>query len=241
MEFPKFSPRAVDLIRSGVITVDVHLARDGASVVGRCVQPHPRLKLRACDSFNDIEELVRLLGDVKTDFPHQTPPTLRTGRSGESPLVDVGTPPTFVYKHGVKNELPKASLCFADFGLSEAEFQARARSVCNRLGSAKIVSRITTQTLVLEIKGAKDLTEWWERATSLQRWIVLTTAKMVGHPPPGCSYQNLRGQHHAMLSNLSCPFLDAGIEIRSKSPVSEDDPEGYAHSEQDSEIGALVE
>jgi hypothetical protein len=59
------SKRIRDLISNGVITVSVHIARDGHEVWARCTQPHPRLGLRTSTSYQ-LEEIEELLVKVPT-------------------------------------------------------------------------------------------------------------------------------------------------------------------------------
>jgi hypothetical protein len=177
------------------------------------------------------------LEKVKT--PPQTSPTLPLRGKGPPRVPISGVPPSSVIKNGVKNELPQGSLSFSDFSLKRADFQLRAGFVANKIGAAKIVSRITTAPASMEVRGAADLKEWWEGATPLMKWLVLTNSKHAGLPPPGCDYTHLKGDHVEKLLSLECPFPDARTEIYSKDSLAEDDPEGNASAEE-SEDGVLV-
>jgi hypothetical protein len=52
------TPRIRDLVAEGVITISVHISRDGTDVWARCVQPHPRLGVGTNESLtlDDLEE-----------------------------------------------------------------------------------------------------------------------------------------------------------------------------------------
>lgn len=245
MDLPKFSPRIVELIKSGVITVDIHLARDGFSVLARATQPHPRLGVRASTTYT-LEEIVDVLSKVKCQQGSATSPNREKIKDTETysprgvhfPLVgDKFAAPSSVTRYGVRNELPSKSLCFMDFTLSDVQFAGRAQVVADNLGSAKLVSRITTARDVLDVSGASNLEEWWMKATPFQRWFLLSSSKKAGTAPSGCSYAALGEGHTRMLKSLSCPFRDARAQVYQTTPHPKDVPRRDADSEEESDGG----
>lgn len=57
------SRRIKELVANGVITIDVHITRDGTDVWARSTQPHPKLGVQTCTSHT-LEGIERLLAKV---------------------------------------------------------------------------------------------------------------------------------------------------------------------------------
>lgn len=204
----ELSPRITELLHAGVISITADLFGSGRDVYGRVVQPHPRLGVYPHQSMT-LEELEPLLskvrvpqvqgshlGEVDTGSPYQTPT-----RKGNAVSVfcdrtdpEIGKVPTQIGISGVKNLLPKASLCWKELQhLNDDQLNRRILAVGKEIGADKAVSRITTQPNLNSTSGA-TLYKWWLKASLQQRWALITSAKAVGKAPSIDEVPNLLGR-----------------------------------------------
>jgi hypothetical protein len=146
-------------------------------------------------------------------------------------MISRGKKITSVVNGGVKNQLPTGTLCFHDRMLSQQDFMYRAAFIADRIGQAKLVSRIATDLDRLKVTGASTLVEWWDRASSYQRWVLLTTRGKVGRAPEGFSYENIPGDLSRALHGMTnAPFRDAGLIMGKEATDEEEDLTGYSTS-----------
>jgi hypothetical protein len=227
MEIP-LSQRAIDLVNSGVITISVHISKDGNDVWGRCTQPHPRLGVKTTDSMK-IEELVAALEKVQTTRSYEKP----AGASVPIPFrgkEDLYPKKTFfstieeaigfaktqklrqVERNGVKNLLSVNSLHVDDLVRTQTAIFARCCEVSANIGTAKLTSRIATNRVLLTVTGATDLTEWWEYSTSFQKFILLSERKRSGAGGPDNGW-SIPQDLLAKLDHLPVPFREAGSQV----------------------------
>jgi len=215
------SHRINALVRSGVITVGVHITRDGQDVWARFVQPHPGLGIDSCTSYT-LEEVERESAKILDRTPE-----IRTGPSGlvtktASPIsygfesVEAASKRgssnelMMINKGGVKNFLPKDSLTPADFDRGIQSLFARACSVSETLGTPKIVSRITSKPDVLHVDSVSELSEWWSQSTPPQRFIILTRAKLF---PQRKGEVQVKSTWLDLIEMLPCPFQDPETQM----------------------------
>jgi hypothetical protein len=222
----EITPRIKDLVRSGVITIGVHITSDGTDVWVRTVQPHPRLDIKTYESMTLLEAETRLskvsthassglsLRPVKKTAP---PPS---GEEGEFNFLGFESVPDAVsfgkqvkeYRTdgGVRNKLPLDSLTPHDLGSPVKTLYARACSVADRLGTAKIVSRIATKPDSLGVQGCRNLAEWWSGSTATQRLVILSHAKVFQRQAGGIRIKN---HWIDQLEQLPCPFRQAEAQV----------------------------
>jgi len=227
----EITPRLERLLSENVISIGAHITGEGQNVWVCTLQPHPRLGVKTSDIMTVDEAEERL---AKLDRP--TVATIDIGLGGVSlrretpPETDRWTrssaaaaAPKTITRGGVVNSLPIDSLCQGDFGLSMFEFQARARVVAERLGHAKLVSRIRAAPTTMGIVGTTTLGEWWDRAHPSQRFQLLTTRKKSGE------FKDIPNGGSKMAA-LQRPFLDSPNLL--SSPVA---PQGAPEEEAFSE------
>jgi hypothetical protein len=58
------SDRTIDLVREGIVIIDVNFSKDGTSFLARTTQPHPRLGVQTNHTFVDPETLTSKLAKV---------------------------------------------------------------------------------------------------------------------------------------------------------------------------------
>jgi hypothetical protein len=217
--------RAKELIRGGVITVGVHISKDGMDVWARATQPHLKLGIRTCTSYS-IDEIVGLLDKVVTQTSSLRgidPISVSTESSNQIGILSTGWKslneaisflernPVKVMKDGVQNKLPLDSISPFDFSLGDRELFARLAAIANRLGTPKLVSRIASRRDILGVKGAVNLLEWWEGASPSQRIIVLSKAKSL--PSDGMGNVKLHSRWLTRMERQPSPFRDAEAQV----------------------------
>jgi len=183
------SPRIRELISNGVITVGVHITRDGNDVWARTVQPHPRLGVPSSTSYT-LEEIEEKLKPVltrpskKDAMPTHPDKLIVQAAEGSLGFHDVEEAIAFarknlreIVRNGVRNKLPLDSLVPSDFDRSRGELFARIAVVGANLTSAKLASRINSQRDLLFVKNAVTLEEWWDMAGATQKVMLLLRSK----------------------------------------------------------------
>jgi hypothetical protein len=190
------SPRISELLKAGVITITADYYSSGIDLYGRVVQPHPKLGVYPHQSMT-LAELEPSLEKVRTDrettrssFGEESVMTTPT-KKGQSVNVatrndpEIGKVPEAITIHGIRNSLPKASLCWKDLHhLSDDQLNRRLLSIGKEMGNDKAVSKISSGS---NFKTTKQPTlyKWWCEASPEDRWTLVTTKKMVGTEPNG--------------------------------------------------------
>jgi hypothetical protein len=188
----RVTPRIAELLQAGVITITADWFSSGAEMYGRVTQPHPRLGVYPHESYK-LDELEISLEKLKVPTlqgsPNSSLPVSATGspvKRGTAIKVltrddpEIGKIPTEVtLPGGVRNILPKASICFRDLQfLNDDQLYARLMSVGRELGADKAVSRISSVPSLL--REESTLYKWWQKATYEQRFTLITSSKLVG-------------------------------------------------------------
>lgn len=236
------SERIQVLVSTGVITLGVHITRDGKDVWARVVQPHPRLGIPTHTSYTleEIEEkLLKVSSLSSTGFlPKESVvtqaspgkkmyigPKVNAGDSqrrskdlNDFGFISISEAIGFAERKGlnkvdhsgISNLLPRDSLTPTDLERPLHELFARACTVASNLGTAKIVSRITSKPDVLRVNGAIDLSDWWAKASPTQRAVILTKAKVF--PKQGEQVILLK-KWLDRLDKLPAPFRDAEAQV----------------------------
>jgi len=210
----EITPRLKRLLSENMISVGAHVTGQGTDIWVRVLQPHPRLAVTTNESMTVSEAEERL---AKLDTPLKVEMKLSQGRvhlrrvtPPETDNWDMAlaarVSPKTITRGGVVNQLPSDSLCKGDLGLSAYELQARARVVSEKLGHAKLISRIRTAGPSMKVSGATTLAEWWDRAGPDKRWTLLSSAKKAGgaieHP---WEWQKV--------AEINRPFLDTPLDL----------------------------
>lgn len=230
------------LVARGVLTASVHVSRDGIDCWFRPTQSHPRLGVRTNESLNasDATRIFgsssKFAGkDEKTVWaprekslgsqtvpmpfrpsvsvePSQNPDivvTTYTQALQRSRLKNLSV----VIRNGVGNLLPKDSLSWWDLGREDYDdFAARAFLVAAQQGEAKAAAKISSQAPTMRVVGAGDLHEWWFKATSDQKWALLSSAKKRGETPKTC-LEGLKSSYARRLEILPCPFRNSPLNV----------------------------
>jgi hypothetical protein len=220
------SRRIRELISNGVITVGVHITRDGNEIWARAVQPHPRLGITTHQSYT-LDEIESSLAKVKTDLPARTDifspdlhPARVLARAGEGyyGFADVAAAISYARDHlrdikrgSLRNKLPLDSLCKDDLEMKPKDLFARTALVGHHLTTAKLVARIASQRDKLSVKGASTLNEWWSDATAVQRLMLVMRSKHLPKQEDGLV--RLHGHWLDKLSTMAFPFRDAEAAV----------------------------
>jgi hypothetical protein len=225
MEF-SFSQRILDLVTSGVITIGIHITQDGNDIWARAVQPHPRLGITTQTSYVP-EDLADLLSKITTTRPTKmafgSEPSYPVDNSVKGPgrvhfdsidkaiLYSKKNQLTKHFNGGVWNLLPEDSIVPLDMDRSNLACYARFCAVADKLGTAKLVSRISTNRQNLYVRGSTDLQEWWTNATPLQRVILLGKKKHFSRDESG--EIRIHGRWLDLIQELPHPFREAGTQV----------------------------
>lgn len=243
MEVPKFGKRTLNLLASGVIMINVHYAGEGMSCMANVSQPHPRLGVFPWQQF-PVEELVDKLDKVCIPLGNKQPGGTPGGKLPDnfslSDRIARGDRIKTVVTHGIVNQLPIGTLCYHDLLLPRTDVGCRAAFIAENIGTAKAVSRIATDRKNLAVSGAANLHEWWERSTSYQKWLILTTRSRVGKAPRGFSYEILPDAFHRILNSIQFPFRDAEIEMGSETIETWEDDESYSKGSLEDENEGVI-
>jgi len=124
-----------------------------------------------------------------------------------------------IKRNGVMNILPRDSITRYEFTRPDPLLVARIISVAREIGEPKAVSRITSD-LSMRIDGCGSLHEWWQSASSEQRWQLLTIRKVSGEAKEGLP-ENVR-----RLLNVECPFKDTHFEVETLDSEGEESSYG---------------
>lgn len=240
------SRRIKELIANGVITVGVHIARDGTDVWARSTQSHPRLGVQACTSYTleDIEHLLAKVSVQPLRVPEgaiayseaisESAKAAAIGASSSSRSKDLSGPTAArnigfnsidqainyvvvkqldrrVNEKGVVGYLAKDSLTPADLDRPAKHLYARTCAIVEKLTVKKILSRIASQPVILSVKGAATLAEWWSKSTSTQKACLLTRSSLF--QKDGSGQVRLHGYWLDKLDSLPCPFRDAEAQV----------------------------
>jgi len=124
-----------------------------------------------------------------------------------------------IKRNGVMNILPRDSITRWEFSRPDPLLVARIILVAKDLGEAKAVSRITSD-LSMRIDGASTLFQWWDSASSEQKWRLLSSRKYSGEAKEG-----LPDDLNRLLS-VECPFKDTHIEVETLDSEGEESSYG---------------
>jgi len=223
------SQRIRDLVSGGVITIGVHIAKDGIEVWARASQPHPRLGVNTHESHT-LEEIENLLAKVSTPRGKNVERTAvdASAKRESASVSSIGFKSiddalgfckakklhlTRVSNHGMVNVnfLPVTSITPCDLDRSTKELYARACSVAETLTPQKISSRIASNPGRLSINGVSNLVEWWAEATPLQRLTVLSDQK--NFSSNGKVVRSMSSEWKAKLLALPAPFRGAEAQM----------------------------
>jgi hypothetical protein len=237
MDF-SMTDRVKDLVSSGVITVQVRYSKDGIESWAQAVQPHPRLGIRTTQSFelSDVEEAFKKVTTTRptNSIPGSvvTPPVREQGLRPIFSTIDEAI--LFSEKNklkenkvgGLLNYLPIDSITPTDMDRDNTSLYARACAVANKIGTSRLVSRISTQPLLLRVEGATNLHEWWEGADVQKRLLILIKTKHFKHMSNGKPL--LKSTWVEKLSSLPHPFREAEAQVdQPDEETSAEDSEGY--------------
>lgn len=236
------SPRIRELVSSGVITIGVHITRDGIDTWARCTQPHPKLGIASHTSYS-LDEIEALLVKIQAPIPqnHRIDvmgtsrfPGASLGFSDFQDAVSHGKRVSETYKGGVKNTLPKGSLTAVDVLGTPSDLFGRACLVTESCGTHTFVSRIASRPKILGRHGVNNLTEWWAVASPSQRLLLLSRAK---HLPQdivlGNGALHIYPEWVKALENLPCPFRDAEAQVGQPEEETSEEEEPFGSSSAD--------
>jgi len=216
-----------DLVGRGIVVVTTTTTSTGCFTSVKSVQPHPRLNIDT--HYNLSPKEVELLAEkclpkykakaegvssLKSTLPthgfHASTDPSKEEKSKRTMTIDevsnfrkdVRT----IHKNGVANALPSDSLTWMDIGRQDYyELIVRAFQVADKIGNAKAVSRISCDG-ALTVSNARNLNEWWERASAEQKFTLLTVSKKSGKTPPSCEGGVFSSRYRSRLDELQCPF-----------------------------------
>jgi hypothetical protein len=236
--------RIRELVSNGVITIGVHITRDGKDIWARSVQPHPRLGITTSTSYT-LEEIEEKLAKVSTvpfkkdEMPPHPNKIFVVAAVAFHGFNSVEDAITYGRKHlrevkkgGVRNKLPLDSLTVHDLDLSQKELFARTAVIGAHLTTAKIVARITSQRETLSVSGAHNLEEWWQNATAVQKLMVVMRSKHL--PKLEGAKVRIHGYWLDKLETMAFPFRDAEAQVGQEE-------EEFSAEEGDSSAGELPE
>jgi hypothetical protein len=104
-------------------------------------------------------------------------------------------------KQGILNQYPVDTLVKQDFSRTDdRDLAARVHFVASYLGNERAVSRIASQGK-LKVPGAVSLYDWWSKATTFQKLLLLSTKKKI----------DIHAVNHIRLSTIDCPFGEADL------------------------------
>jgi hypothetical protein len=228
--------RVRELVEGGVITIGAHITSDGIETYARCTQPHPRLGITTHESMTlaDAEERLAKVSTPASKFKgkvaerEDTPLPLNASLHGFSSVADAALKGKRLrkvgyFKAGSKNFLPEDSLHPHDFTRSASDLYACACAIAEKLGTAKLTSRISSKPEVYRINSATSLREWWYASTPQQRFALLTRKQVYPHRKEGGVLVN--GKWLDRLQELQCPFQDAEAQVGP--------PQGVASAEEE--------
>lgn len=249
------------LVARGVLTASVHVSRDGIDCWFRPTQSHPRLGVRTNESLsaddatrifgsrskfagNTSEKTVwaprqKSLGSELLPMPFR--PTAPSPEPNPDIVVTTFSQAlqrsklknlSVVIRNGVGNLLPKDSLSWWDLGREDFDdFAARAFLVAKQIGEAKAAAKISSQATTMRVVGAGDLHEWWFKATSDQKWNLLSSAKKRGETPNSCT-EGLKTSYTRRFEVLPCPFRNSPLNVekflKEESSGNEEDQYDYS-------------
>jgi len=194
----EITPRIAELLQAGVITITTSWFESGSETYGRVTQPHPKLGAFPHESFK-LDELESFLEKIRVPSLHGAP--VESGpvnalatpvKKGNAVSVinryepNIGNVPSEIGIHGVRNILPKGSLCWKDLALlNDSQLHRRILSVGKEIGADKAVSRIESMLALHMPRGASTLYEWWVNAEPTQRLTLISNAKLLGKVDEG--------------------------------------------------------
>lgn len=228
------TPRVAELLSAGVISITTEFHSSGKDVYGRVTQAHPRLGVYPHQSMtlDELEasleklelgqQLVKSFAGEGSSSPMRTP--VKKGQVVKVSTVTnpkIGKVPDAITINGVKNSLPKASLCWKDLQhLSDDQLNRRLLSIGMEIGADKAVSRISSGSFISKDSYA-TMYKWWCGVSVYDRWTLVTTNKVVGKAPPEES-------HALLLSRLGAgqyPFRGTDRPLADKEDAQEDETE----------------
>jgi len=236
MEPITFPPGIQNLIMGGVITVGVHVTRDGKEMFARSVLPHPKLGITTACSFT-LEEAIKAFAKVAHSHKNYVvadapPPSKESGAAPATKITSLLAAMNLsnerrldeVTKHGVKNSLPINSLTWTDLMRDNTDdLSARAILVANKIGSTKIAARISTDPAKFGAGRVKNLNDWWEVATPEQKFGVLTTHSKAGSAPIGSHFGKLSERFARRVHKVPNPFRDINVPLDNTEENSSDE------------------
>jgi hypothetical protein len=230
----EITPRIAELLDAGVISITSDIYGSGKDTYGRVTAPHPRLGVYPHQSMTLVEleaslEKVKLTNQHSRSFSGDSNPSpmVTPTKKGQTVSVtcdtdpEIGKVPRAITIAGVKNSLPKASLCWKDLQhLSDDQLNRRLLSIGKEIGNDKAVSRIASGSFASQGKFP-TLYKWWEGVGKADRWTLMTTSKLVGRVPPF-------NEHDRLLSRLGVgqyPFRGTDRPLEDKEDIEEEETE----------------
>lgn len=229
-----FSKDAQYLVRNGIIHVDFHITCDGMEVYARCCNPHPRLGISSNESF-EVEELASRLGKLVPEANKKASPVQAEssrGRPVERDTAEIRCLAdaqslakredlrSIKTESGIDNIQPADSLNRHDLLSNTNRLQARAFLVADKIGHARLVSKIQASQY-LKVRGVGGLNGWWAGSSPQQKWTLLTNHKKAGDPP-----KETVCRLDLLLAPFQVPEADRLVISRSPTPTSGDEEGG---------------
>jgi hypothetical protein len=261
------SKRIRELVAGGVIVLDAHVSRDGIELRCRATQAHKKLGILTSSSYTP-EEMEALLTKVeanplpspsaspvkkksKVTFEKEPGGVSLTGkltldsmgyRSNAGAAVDSRNRRLDRHKsNGVENQLLADSLTAVDFRRPARDLFARVCAIAERIGEARIVSRIASDDFY-EISSGEptDLSEWWNESNHFQKLRLLSSSK--GRK----TIEKDGGINYGILNVLPVPFQAPGVRLGNQTEeelpgeTSESEGSDWLSSESQRDAGRLV-
>jgi hypothetical protein len=216
------SKRLLSLVEAGVAVLHLTISKDGYEMLVSPSKQYPQLGLEVhkkylLEEFLDLSRKIQIL-DTKQVKAKGKEPAFQSvfyrqrieSLEDAKVLNDFGTLSVVETRGGLKNQLPQDSLTYWDLGREFTnELQARAFLVADKIGTPTLVGRIRG-VKELHVPNANSLKDWWMKATSVQKWILLTSRSKRGKTSPSMQAykEGLTPAWSARLDDLQCPFRD---------------------------------
>jgi hypothetical protein len=230
----EITPRIAELLQAGIINISTSWYASGSETYARCSQNHPKLGIRAHESFK-LDEIQVLLEKVRVPTLYSAPMDVGPASAGSTPVKrgqaitvsvanvpEIGNVPTGVVVNGVHNTLPKSSISYKDLVyLSDDQLTRRIQSVGKEMGPDKAVSRISSDSF-LSATTEPTLFKWWNSANVEQRLSLVSNSKFLGKLPPGQNREDLL----ARLTTGRYPFRNTDRKMEEVYESEEEEIEG---------------
>jgi len=241
----KVPDRIFKFVLHGTITVRVDFTRNREMTGVRFIEPCVGLNIdnsvyytiEAAESL--LEKVERQLPLIKTALDVSDKIRRAQGLGPVEPAAIRGRSAelTVVTRQGLKNRLPDNSLTPDDFEKSVPDLFARACAVAEKLGTSKIVSRITSQPEKLHVDGCSDLSEWWDKSLPSQKVMLLSQSKSFKKKE---GFVLVKNDWLGKISQVPCPFQDPKTQVDRPEAESVGE-EGNSSTEDSEEEGVSLD